>query len=117
MEDEYNSGDKAKATHITKQLVIASPKFHLWGGLHDHSGVTRKIEGFKRPPKQSYKAVIYFYMESGAKSFNMIVPWKNCREKNLFNEYKKAWGKLALPESKLLQSDTVGSDQQCLGNS
>ncbi len=112
IEDEYSNGDKAKATRIAQQLILSSPEFHSWGGTHDNSGITRKVEGYKRPPKTTYKSLVYFFMDGGADSFNLIVPKDNCR-KNMYEEYKKARGPLAVPKDNLLEIDASQSNDLC----
>ncbi len=112
IENEYSYGDKTKATRIAQQLILSSPEFHSWGSTHDNSGITRKLKGYIRPPKNTYKSVVLFFMEGGADLFNLIVPKANCN-KNMYDEYKRARGRLAMSQTQLLDIDASQSNQVC----
>ena len=63
MEDEYNNGDRSKATRIAQQLVLSSPEFHTWATVHRNTGEKRHIQGYNHAPNNQYKAVVLFMMQ------------------------------------------------------
>jgi uncharacterized protein (DUF1800 family)/uncharacterized protein (DUF1501 family) len=113
IENEYNNGDRSKAIRVAQQLVLSTPEFHSWGGLHNNDGVPRKIEGYSQAAKSPYKAVVVFYMGGGVDSFNLIVPKGDCPTKDMYSEYKKARIGHAIAKDDLLDIDATGSGQLC----
>ncbi len=102
IENEYYTGDKAKATRVAQQLVMTTPEFHSWGSLHSNSGSIRQHEGYTQAPSGGYKSVVFFFLEGGADSFNLIVPTGGCTTKDMYKEYAKARGQLAVSKESLL---------------
>ncbi len=113
IDNEYNYGDRPKATRIAQQLILSSPEFHSWGTTHDNSGSKRSVKGYRQPPKHSYKSIVFYYMEGGAELWNLIVPMGGCQNKDMYAEYKRARGRLAIPTSKLLEIDASTSNSLC----
>ena len=110
---EYSNGDKAKAVRIAQQLLLSTPEFHSWGGLHENSGVARQGKGYAQPPKHKYKSVVFFFMSGGVDSYNLVVPKGNCGAKDMYNEYKTARKGHTIDKDDLLDIDATGSGQQC----
>ena len=112
--NEFINGDREKAIRIAQQLVLVTPEFHSTGGLNHNTGAARNISGYTKPPKHSYKSVVYFLMSGGVDSYSLLVPKDDCKnKKNLYGEYKKARGNLAIEKDDLLDIDATGSDQIC----
>ena len=85
-------GDKAKAIRIAQQLILSSAEFHTWGSSHNNEGNPRGIRGYTQQPniKEDYKTIIYFDMQGGVDSHNMLVPTGSCTGKDLHSEYRQA---------------------------
>jgi len=111
--ERFYGGDKAKGIRIAQQLIISTPEFHTTN-LAQQTGNPRYVSSYRHSPAQGYKAVVFFMMEGGADSFNLIVPKGNCKEgKDMFQEYSRARGRVALDASELLDIDASGSGQIC----
>ena len=61
---------------------------------------------------RGYKAVVYLLLIGGNDGYNMFVPLSDCQDRNLYDEYVKVRGKLALDKDDLLPID-VGAGQPC----
>ena len=110
----YDSGDKEKGIRIAQQLLFTTPEFHTTNLAHT-SGNARHVSSYTNdPPPDSYKAVVFFYMDGGADTFNMLVPKAGCSGgRDYYKEYQKMRGRVALDEDELLNIDARGSDQVC----
>ena len=98
---------------IAVQLIASSPEFHSTN-VARRIGLPMSFSGYTKKPAEPYKAVIYYMLEGGADSFNMLVPRSNCRDgRDVYKEYKKARGSVALGTSSLLDIDATGSNQVC----
>lgn len=111
--NEYNQGDHDKAIRIAQQLILASPEFHSWGNISRNTSVKRVVKGYEHPPQHSYKNVVFFMMDGGVDSWNLVVPKENCHGKDLYAEYRRARQAIALSKSDLLDIDATGSGQTC----
>ena len=88
LQGEENSG--------TRRLQNQSPSFERKLGTGD----------------RGYKAVVYLLLIGGNDGYNMFVPLSDCQDRNLYDEYVKVRGKLALDKDDLLPID-VGTGQPC----
>lgn len=61
---------------------------------------------------RGYKAIIYLLLIGGNDGYNMFVPLSDCQDRNLYDEYVKVRGKIALDKDELLPID-VGTGQPC----
>lgn len=114
IESEFINGNREKAIRIAQQLIVTTPEFHSWGGLHHHTGSAREISGYTDPPKHSYKSVVFFMMSGGVDSYSMLVPKDKCPSRNdMYANYKKARQGLAIDKKNLLDIDATGSGQIC----
>ena len=114
MKEEFNTGDKEKATRIAQQLLLSTPEFHSWGGVYHNSGIERQVKGYAQSPRsKSYKTVVFFFMDGGVDSYNLIVPKDKFTGKDLYAEYKNARQGHTIAKDDLLDIDTTGSGQKC----
>lgn len=110
----YDSGDKEKGIRIAQQLLFTTPEFHTTNLAHT-SGTARHVSSYSDdPPPNSYKAVVFFYMDGGADTFNMLVPKSGCSDgRDYYKEYQTKRGKVALKADELLSIDARSSNQVC----
>jgi len=115
IKDEFDIGDRNKATRIAQQLLLSTPEFHSWGGIHHNSDIQRQHKGYtESPPSDSYKTVVFFFMSGGVDSYNLVVPKDNCNNGNdLYAEYKNARKGHTIAKDDLLDIDATGSGQKC----
>ena len=114
IEEEFNSGNKEKAIRVAQQLLFSTPEFHSWGSVHRNSGIKRQIKGYTLPPRSNlYKSVVFFFMDGGVDSYNMVVPKGTCSGKDLYNEYANARQGHTIAKDDLLDIDATGSGQKC----
>lgn len=111
--DKFSGGNKDKSLRIAQQLIAASPEFHSTNLVKGMTGIPRQTSGYSVPPKHKYKTVVYFYMDGGADSYNLLVPKSKCNDKDMFKEYTKARQGVAIPSNQLLDIDATGSNQIC----
>lgn len=112
-ENVYLSGNKAKGIRIAQQLIVSTPEFHATN-LAKMKGIKRDITSYETIPLERYKVVVYYFMEGGADSFNLLVPMANCENgRNMFAEYQQARGRVKLSGDQLLRIDASSSDQIC----
>ena len=106
-----SSGTGANSTG----LLRATSGGHLQG--EENSGARRvqnqaPLDSNLDTGNRGYKAVIYLLLIGGNDGYNMLVPFSDCQEKDLYDEYVKVRGKLALSKDNLLPID-VGTGQPC----
>ncbi len=99
------------ALRMAQQLIVSSPEFHTSNVVRP-SGSPRSIPGSPQPKGVPYKAIVYLMLAGGADSFNMLVP-HTCASKDMYSEYTKVRGAIALSKSSLLPIDASSSNQSC----
>ncbi len=113
VENIYLNVDPDRAIRIAQQLILMSPEFHVWGQNTRNTGKKYTLTGYTKPPKHTYKSVVYLFLDGGVDSFNMLVPTGSCTGKDMYREYKSARGRHALSQDDLLEIDATGSGQVC----
>jgi cullin-associated NEDD8-dissociated protein 1 len=100
-----------RALEVIQELVAAVPEFHT---------TSLNIAAGERPPRvpqeafgRKFKAIVVVNLHGGADSFNFLVPYSNCPELDLYEEYRNVRGNVALSKSELLQIDVPTGTQPC----
>ena len=110
VKDISNDGsDIAAKLRIAQQLIVSSPEFHSTN-LVSKSG-SRPSYSLPTPSTKPYKAIVYFFLEGGADTYNMLVPREEgCQ--SLYQMYKDTRKHVALESNVLLPID-AGNSQSC----
>ena len=95
---------------LAQQLISVSPEFHSTN-LLQYSGKEREFP-VSEPPSNSYKAIVYLFLDGGMDSFNLIVPHSGC-SRDMYSEYAFERGVVALSQSSILQIDKGRASQVC----
>jgi len=118
IEDAYNNApDKTTGLRLAQQLVATTAEFHT-NSLIEMLDIPEPNEApAQSPPSNSYKAVIMLLLDGACDSYNMIVPHSGCKvngaPKDMYEEYNKARGAVALSKQALLTIDSSASPQVC----
>ena len=80
------------------------------GALRD---LERESGAFAPSLSWRYRAVVVLFMAGGCASFNMLVPHSRCGGGDLYDEYARMRGNVALPKSGLLRIGVPGGTQPC----
>jgi len=100
------------ALRLAEQLTISSPEYHTTGKSKDVISTRPSLPPLRKTCKR-HKAVVHVLLKGGCDSFNLLVPHSKCGGKNLYFEYKKARGSIAIAKKTLLKIDASTSTQQC----
>lgn len=103
--------NKDEALQALQQLIILTPAFHTTG-TSEIDTVPRADAPLPLKSCKEYKAIIHIVLVGGSDWYNILVPHSRCK-RNLFEEYKKVRGAVALSKSDLLQIDASTSSQPC----
>jgi len=97
-----STGSADKALVLAEQLITTTPEFHA-STRSALSGATRMppAEGL-RANASPYKAVVVIFLFGGADSFNMLVPYDGCDGDDMYAQYSRVRGSVAIPKSLLL---------------
>ena len=102
-------------TMVTAQVL---PEFHATN-TNRHTGAVRQEAAVAAATNPiPYKAIVYFFFDGAADSFNMLVPLDGCDGGGggggvSHAQYTEVRGAVALSASELLPLDAAGSDQPC----
>ena len=97
---------------LAQQLFCILPEYNS-NGVVQMNGTARPSPPSRNNATKPYKAIVYFFLEGGADTFNLLVPYGNCAGTDMYAQYQTVRSTIALPKSKLLQIDATGSGQVC----
>ncbi|KAL7543207.1 hypothetical protein ACHAXR_012486, partial [Thalassiosira sp. AJA248-18] len=115
--------DTGSQLRCMQQLVLTSGEFHSTNEVL-HSGEDRVVAeplgsaATSAAEPEPYKAIVYFYLDGGMDSYNMLAPY-SCSPIDLYDNYRKVRGQsdiaegIGLPLSRLLEIPANNADQPC----
>ena len=104
--------DRPSKTRCMQQLIVTTGEFHSTNTV-THSGEDRVTESTGGNSAEPYKAIVYFYLDGGLDSYNMLVPYE-CTPINVYDRYKKIRGSVGLPLNRLLEIPANNPAQPCI---
>jgi cullin-associated NEDD8-dissociated protein 1 len=99
------------ALKVVQEIAAAVPEFHTTN-LNIDAGA-RVWPPPQEPHGHKFKAIVVVNLHGGADSYNFLVPYSNCVSVDLYEEYKKVRGNVALSKSELLQIEVPSGSQPC----
>ena len=112
-EEVKQAKDDESGLRLAQQLIVSSPEFHSTS-LIESSGEEREEPKPKLDSKKdTYKSVVYLYLNGGLDSYNILVPHSGCVGKDMFEEYRSVRAEVALSKDELLTINAAGSSQVC----
>ena len=109
---EEDTSDLDAPLRLAQQLMVTTPEFHTLNFIR-RTGEARTPPPPPAAPSKSYKAIVFFFLAGGADTYNLLVPYGDCDEKDMFAHYSETRGVIALKKSDLQAIDASGSDQVC----
>ena len=101
---------------VAQQLFFATAEFRATN-LHVLTGVDRPPATQSAPPlpqPQRFKAVVVLFMAGGCDSYNLLMPSGECAAKDLFAEYTRVRGDVAIGHGGMINvSAQSGHAQPC----
>ena len=110
MREQYSTTPAQEALRVAQKLIIAAPEFHFTG-LDIERGPRHSVATLAAPGGQPFKAIVVLYMNGGLDSWNALVPSSCYRD--LYSEYQRRRGKVALNKSNLLRLPADMAEQPC----
>ena len=93
----------------SEQIVAMMPEFSSSaGGQTTTAAAERVATGARQPGQQRpYKAVVYIFLAGGVDSFNLLMPFADCGDTNLTEQYQTERGANALAPGIMLPLDVA----------
>ena len=93
----------------SEQIMAISPEFSSSAGGQTMTAVAERVAAGERQPGQqrSYKAVVYIFLAGGVDSFNLLMPFADCGNTNLTEQYQTERGTNALAPGVMLPLDVA----------
>ena len=111
-----STGSTHEALKAAQQLFMVLPEFHATNA-NQLTGTERELATVAvSPDPLPYKAIVYFYFDGAADSFNMLVPLSGCGQGGAalsHDQYAEVRNGVGLTSSELLPVNASGSGQPC----